>query len=219
MDHVSAESAARLVEVRLYLQLIDNVSLTPRGFTRELTSAKGLFFVHLYGTYEYTVTAAVQESLRHINQGKSKIVDCHPVFLSMALDPECRSLVDVGPDKTWDRRRVLFRRINSSEEVAVAETLMPTSGGNPKYEHLCSIWETFCIREPVVPRPLLIGRIKELVDSRNAIAHGRESASAVGSRFTPAELHTRYADISEVCSHVIQAFENCLDNKHYLMGT
>lgn len=216
LSHVSIESAARFVEVGLYLRFIDKLSFPPYNYTRELASAKGLFFVHLYGTYEYTITAAVQEALRQINRGKPKITDCHPVFLSMALDSECRSLADVGPDKTWDRRRALFRRVRSPEEVAVVETIMPTGGGNPSYEQLCSIWETFCIRDPVVPRTELIGRIKELVESRNAIAHGRESASAVGGRFTTAELHGRHADISEVCSHFVRSFENYLDSKHYL---
>jgi len=60
---------------------------------------------------------------------------------------------------------------------------------------------------------------KELVENRNAIAHGRESASAVGSRFTIDELHSRYASISEVCSHVIQTFRNYLSKKHYLAAT
>lgn len=216
LSHVSAESAARFVEVSLYLRLIDKLSSNPPVFTRELAPAKGLFFVHLYGTYEYTVNSAVQEVLRHINRRNIKIADCHPTFLSLALDPECRSLAGVGPDKTWDRRRTLFRRAKSSEEVTVAETLMPASGGNPSYEHLCSIWETFCIRDPVVPRRELIGRIKELVESRNAIAHGREPAGAVGGRFTTSELHTRHTDISEVCSHVVQSFENYLDNRHYM---
>lgn len=219
LSHVSEESSARFLEVNLYLRFIDKLSSPPLIYTRELASAKGLFFVHLYGTYEYTVTAGVQEALRHINGGKLRIADCHPAFLSLALDSECRSLADVGPDKTWARRRALFGRVGSSEEVSIRETLMPTSGGNPSYEHLCSIWETFCIRDPVVPRPELIGRIKELVESRNAIAHGRESASAVGGRFTIGDLRTRHTDISEVCSHLLRSFDNYLSCNHYCVAT
>ncbi len=208
---------ARLVEVNSFLRFIDKVASSPPAFTPDLTSAKGLFFVHLYGTYEYTVAAAVQEALRIINQAKPKIADCHPVFLSLALDSECRSLADVGPDKTWDRRRVLFGRIGSPDGVVITETLMPTSGGNPSYEHLCSIWQTFCIKGDVVPKPPHIGRIKELVDNRNAIAHGRVPASAIGGRFTISELYDRYADISALCSHIIQAFESYLTNRDYLL--
>jgi MAE_28990/MAE_18760-like HEPN len=217
LDEVAAASSARLVEASLYLQFIEKSSAIS-GFSRELTSAKGLFFVHLYGPYEFTVASSVQRALREINRIKPRISDCHPAVLSMVLDPECRSLADVGSDKTWDRRRSLLSRACSADEVALAESLMPTNGGNPKYAQLKSIWETFSIRDPVVPRPEIRGRIEELVEHRNAIAHGREAPAAIGGRFTLKELRDRYSDVSELCTHIIRAFEGYLTGKHYLVG-
>lgn len=216
LDAIAAASSARLVEASLYLQFIEKSSITAH-YSRELTSAKGLFFVHLYGPYEFTVATAVRTALHEINHNRPRISDCHPAFLSLALDPECRSLGDVGPEKMWDRRRTLFSRAYSADEVEFSETLMPTNGGNPKYEHLQSIWHTFCIRDPVVPRPEIIGRLEELVEHRNAIAHGRESPATIGGRFTLNELRGRHADISELCTHIIQTFEGYLAKRHYLV--
>jgi MAE_28990/MAE_18760-like HEPN len=215
LNEVAAASSARLVEVSLYLQFIERSS-NPLYISKELTSAKGLFFVHLYGPYEFTVATTVRRTLDEINRSRPKISDCHPVVLSLALDCECRSLVDVGPDKIWDRRRTLFRRAYSADEVQFSETLMPTNGGNPKYEQLQSIWHTFCIQGPVVPRPKIIGRIEELVEHRNAIAHGRESPATIGGRFTLKELRERHTDISELCSHIVQTFESYLAHRQYL---
>jgi len=48
-----------------------------------------------------------------------------------------------------------------------------------------------------------MGRVNELVANRNAIAHGTNSASEIGSRNTLSDLYIRYNEISEVCSYVI----------------
>ena len=64
LSSVSAESTARLREVASYLRFLDD-QITKGGLTvnRDLVTAKGLFFVHLYSALEFTVTATVRETI------------------------------------------------------------------------------------------------------------------------------------------------------------
>ncbi|QCT04858.1 hypothetical protein E6C60_4153 [Paenibacillus algicola] len=54
------------------------------------------------------------------------------------------------------------------------------------------------------------------MDLRNSIAHGNESSSEVGRRFTPDDLQKRFENINEYCSYIILVFQNYIEKKHYL---
>ena len=180
-----------------------------------VVSAKGLFFVHLYGVYEFTIVSALRRSLQIINDAGIKHLECQPSLLSLALNAECDSLAGAGRGK-WERRRELFNRLRSTAPMVMTDSLVPTDGRNCRYAHLEGIWKTLNIREPILPRMSLRGRIEELVEKRNAIAHGQESPSAVGARFTFSDLSVRFNDINEVCTYIVETFESYLTNRHYL---
>ena len=109
LTDVLSTSTSRLTEVRSYLVMLRAMSSsTPFSFHTELTTAKGLFFVHLYGAYEYTIAAAVQKTLAIISGFQHPISDFKPVMLSVVLDAQCRAAASVGPQKMWEKRWELF---------------------------------------------------------------------------------------------------------------
>jgi len=65
----------------------------------------------------------------------------------------------------------------------------------------------------VVPRSALRGIVEELVENRNRIAHGTDSAADVGRRYTYRDLERIYSDVNETGTHVIFALE-----EHVLSG-
>jgi len=141
---------------------------------------------------------------------------CHPAFLSVALDAELKSIANSGVKKQWEKRRALFRRIKSNEPLRLNDNVLPTDGSHFRATHLQCLWDTLCINEPIVPRPPLRSRIDELVDNRNAVAHGRESAATVGRRYSLPELEKRFDDIHEVCLHVLQVLDSYLNQRHFV---
>lgn len=218
LESVSSEATARLIEARSYLSLLGSIARATRSPTMKprLAAAKGLFFVHLCGVYEYALTTALRESLRAINDENVPILKCQPVLLSMALDPECESLSVSGRSTVWDRRRKLFQRAKSAEPIKINNALIPTDGRNFQFQQLQSIWDTLAINDPVLPDPRLRGKLEEIVQKRNAIAHGRETPSEVGGRFTMQELQVRYRAIDRICTHIISTFQKYLEQRHYL---
>lgn len=215
-SEIKAQSTLRLVEVREILDFIK--AETPKPPQKEpihILVAKGLFFVHLYGAYEYTVKSAVSKCIELININNPKLNDCKPLLFSMLLHSELESIASVG-DKKWERRYELFCKFESNNNAVIPNEIIPTNGRNLKYRQLESIWKSFSITEPVLPRLELGGRITELVSNRNAIAHGTSSAANIGSLNTISELYKRHSEISEVCSYIVQTFEEYIKNKRYL---
>jgi hypothetical protein len=213
---IKSQSTIRLIEVRETLDFIK--SKTPKPPNKEplsLLISKGLFFVHLYGAYEYTVKTTVLKSIELINIESPKLNDCKPLLMSLALNSELDSIASVG-DKKWEKRHDLFSKVETNNGIKILSELFPTNGRNLKIRQLQSIWNTFSMAEPILPRPELGGRITELISNRNAIAHGTSSAASVGSLNTITELYKRHSEISEICSYIIHTFQEYIKIKAYL---
>jgi hypothetical protein len=178
-----------MADVRSFLRMVNSLSsVTPPVLSRDATTSKGLFFIHLYGVYEYTVKATVQETIQVINAQGLTVADCKPVLLGMVLDAQCHSLADVGRATMWQKRRELFQHVNSPSAALINTAVFPTSGRHLRDDQLRSIWLSFDVQGPVLPNPRLRVRINELIENRNAIAHGSSTPAQVGSRYTNADL-------------------------------
>jgi MAE_28990/MAE_18760-like HEPN len=221
---LSAESDRRLREVHHYLKFLKRHApkLTSRVgspwlFTSllEHKAAKGLFFVHLYGAYEFTVRSALRATLNHLTASRVTYRGCQPVLLSVLLDAELRSFRDSGREGAWEARRKLFDLAHSRKRIEVDENVDPTTGRNVDVQQLRSIWASLCVKTDFVPRPQLLGRISELVSARVNLSHGHLPAAEIGSRFTVQDLETIHRDISEICTHVINSLEDYVKRGHY----
>lgn len=208
---------ARLREIRLYYELLRDLSPSRPGPPRVgVVAGKGLLFVQLYGALEYCVVALVQDTLRAVNARSPRFIDVKPAFLSVALHDQCLSLANVGPQKVWPRRRELFARAYAMDPVAINDTVFPADSANLRYEQLQSVWDSLCVPDPVLPRVELRGRINEVTENRNAIAHGRETPATVGSRYTIGEMEKRVADIRELCEYYLQVFDHYIRSAAFL---
>jgi hypothetical protein len=217
LEAVGAEATLRLLEVGSYLHFLRSIAKVSRGpaVRPSFAAAKGFFFVHLYGVYEYTVTSALRETLRIINLSGLSMLDCKPALLSLALDGECEALSFSGRSTSWPKRIALFERTRSADAIAINDSIVPTDGRNLQWAQLQSIWAAFSIEDPVLPDMRLRGTLEELVDKRNAIAHGRETAGDVGRRFTVQDLDGRYRAMNLLCSHIVSTFDEYLNRKDY----
>ena len=98
------DSASKLVEVREFLDLTNSlIPDAPTPTPTSVLSAKGFFYVHIYGVFEYTVTNAVQKAISIINSENIPVNDLKPLILSMVLNPECDSISSVN-SKKWENK-------------------------------------------------------------------------------------------------------------------
>ena len=211
------DSASKLVEVREFLDLTSSlIPAAPIPTPNSLLTSKGLFYVHIYGVFEFTITSCVKKTISAINIENAKINDIQPLLFGLALNPECDSLSS-SRNRNWTHRWNLFEKIRDNVITQISTDLMPTDGKNIRYSQLESIWKTFCITAPILNAPSIGGRLKDIVNNRNAIAHGNNTPAEIGSRVTMTDLYNRYNEMSSYCSYVIQVFEDYVDNKEFLI--
>lgn len=168
---------------------------------------KGLVFVQLYAVYEHCVCNAVQAALRSVNRQALSLRELRHELLAMALDDGCKSLSNCGTERMWPVRVMLLGKSRSAEAAEIPENLFPADGSHYRIGQLRTIWTLFGMASPEVPDNRLIGRIDELVELRNGIAHGRLRAEEVGRRFSLNDLQDRFVDTGEICRHVLSELE------------
>lgn len=137
------------------------------------------------------------------------------LLLGLGLDAECKSMSAAGPQTHWEKRCHLFGRTRIPAPLRIPDNVLPVGLGTIKFRHLQRIWNTFKLRDAVLPDMSLRGRLEEITDKRMAISHGRESAAEVGRRYSFDELAKRHTAIDLVCSHLVQSFETYLASERY----
>ena len=175
-------------------------------------TCRGLLFIQLYGAYEYAVTTTVQAALDMIMQQSLGYGQLRRELLALVLDPKWRSAGQVGAKGLWDSRLALIEAMNDTTPIIDLDNkLFPRDGSHYRFRQLETIERVFGFKSPILPESRLIGRIHELVEKRNAIAHGRNTAREVGARFTNGDMESRVADTNTIAQHVIDSMENhCL---------
>lgn len=196
-DATRREVAARIGEGRRLLA-------TAAKATVAAATCRGLLFVELYGTYEYAVTRAVQAALDTIRRESLNYGEIRRSVLAIVLDAQFDSAAKSGRDRLWEQRIALLSAIDDDGQVAeLRDSVFPNDGSHYRAQQLTTVWQVLGIASPVVPDRKFLGRINELVDNRNAIAHGRRTAHEVGARYSIAEMEKRVSDTEAITYHVI----------------
>lgn len=210
-------STIKLTEVKELVNYINNATPpAPHNPEPVITAMKGLFFVHLYGVYEYTIKSTIVRTIESINSSNVNINDCKIILSSLILNDYYNSISNAGDGKKWEKRWDMLNTISNNIKASINVDLMPTDGKNFRHRQLNSIWTSFGITDDIYPRNEIGGRIDEIVELRNLIAHGNETPFEIGKRFTVPDLTKRYDDISEYCTYFISVFESYITRKGYL---
>lgn len=179
-------------------------------------TAKGLMFVQLYAAYEFAVCSSVRAAISRINDSATPHAAAHPGVLSMSLKSRWQSVMDAGRSRHWKVLHEFAVAATSADPLCISDTVLPDDGTHFRASHLQVIWDSFGILSPIVPHPRLVSRIDESVEHRNAIAHGRETAEAIGGRFTIHEMSGRIDDMRLVILHLIGTLEiHCSSAKNF----
>ncbi len=194
--------------IALNKQLCAMVRSIEQSKALESAACKGLIFVNLYGVYEYAVRSGVQAVLAAIRSDRLCPRDLHSNLLALVLNPKFSSVSAAGRSKIWKHRFDLIREFESSTPLQMLDdTLFPNDGSHYRVGQLQTIWAVFGIDVPLLSELRLFGRIDELVENRNAIAHGRRTPEEVGGRYSQSEIEKRVDDIEKIAKHIVREME------------
>lgn len=204
-DILRGEIDRRLLVCRQQLALIARLESEHNDLA---AVAKGMYFVQLYAVYEYSLKASVRALV-------SSLIASNPVFenirhevLSLVLDSMWDSAGKAGKESKWEARIALSETIRSTRMLTLTSDIpFPADGSHYRVRQLHTVWKVFGLDEPIVPVPKHMGRVEELVDNRNYVAHGEKPPEEVGRRFSQPDLVQRTDDVAAIVEHFVRAME------------
>jgi len=170
----------------------------------------------MYGVYEFTVNAVVRAAVDSINAHAQPIHKLRHSLLALFLHPQLESIRNVEKRKHWESRMRLFERSCSTTVVMAPNNVIPSNGDSYRHTRLQLIFDVLGIDGLPAPSEAHLNRIDEVVENRNAIAHGTETPEDVGGRYSHVDISHRILQVKEVCLFLIEATENhCADSSHF----
>lgn len=175
---------------------------------------KGLFFVQLYGALEKSMSDAVQVLLSKISELKPKNEHIVLHFNVVAMARKWKSIKDSGYDKAFPQMAEFFVAFNSSDYLGIDDTLFSKLLQNVWAKSLDEVSGSLGIPSFLTKDERII--VDELVEKRNAVAHGRESAATIGQRYRVNDLRKRLQDIQALIIKIIDRLEVYFKDREFL---
>lgn len=218
-SHVAAGLTTRLNEARDLLGAIGAAEMRV-GPLNPIppfeASLRGLFYVSCYGALEWTVTSGVQAYLRSIDDDAVPFNRLDWVFNSVTMDAFFKSVASSGTNGKWSARRRMFEAFANDTHCKPSEVSMGDLLSNIWPKTIEEIFQCFGIAKPWTNDLSNLGYMKELVEKRNAVAHGRETATEAGEGTTFAQLDKIHKATSGVALYFLSAIEEHSLQKLYV---
>lgn len=209
---VSPSITTRFVEVQELLTFIERGELPPPARDPvEIRLLRGLFYVHLYGAFEFSVNRIVVGAAQVINQAQIPHNNvCHQLGV-LVLDRNFNALSQVG--RHWPKRLELIELRQSSSIAQIDDG--STDMQNIWLHSLEQIFQVFGLVRPVMYDVTKTGYIREVVEARNKIAHGQDSPLVYGSTKRCAELRIVLDAIRREAFYILDCFNEYIDAGAY----
>lgn len=212
---------ARFVEVNTLLNYIKSIedSITPPATTPiEYKILKGLFYVHIYACVEFAVNKLVVDTLSLIKSKNIMYSHFENKFHTISLHSQLHGVRDCNSKYFLDKSSDIFIQIDSTNVVTFDETLVS--------KYIQNVWgKTFNQLTKTLGMSLftITGRtiaiFDELVDNRNKVAHGRDSAENVGSSPNYIDLKQKYDIVYVTINTYIDHYELYYQSKDYIKAS
>ena len=215
LNAVREESSSRFQEAQNFLRAIK--AAESRFETPDLTnSQKGSFLVLLYGVFEYALTRTLTETADLINAHSVQYGHLNEAMYVLALDPQLRSLQDSGRKTKWERRHEIFRVQVCSDPVKLPEEAFLTDTQNVWAATVERMFRVFGTTSTSLYDQKVRQYIDEVVERRNAVAHGRESASTVGRQYTSSRLQRLFDELNRQTQYMLAVFDEHIKDKGFV---
>jgi len=214
---VKSRTSERFNEVLIFLNYVSLEEPTnpTEAVPLEVKIMKGLFYVHLYSAFEKSINDVVETMLSLISSRCVKNNHLLAPVLSVVLIDKIKSLKACGYSKLFTKSSDVFIDAASTTITPINETIF--SG------HLQNVWvktidEIFITlgMGPVSLDMRSKTTIDEVVEKRNAVAHGRDSAASVGERYRVNVLRGKMEILSSSINEIINSIEEYYISKRFI---
>lgn len=214
---VKGNARTRFSEVRMHLEFIESLeSATVTDLpSSQVKLLRGLYYVHLYAVLEKTINEMVEQSLLLIKNDSVRNRHFKTEFNVVSLHPKMQGFKAAGYKDFFLKSIEVFGALDSDAPAEINNTLFYTNLQNIWFGTLTQVLQCFGIAEfQIEPRVRLA--VDEVVDKRNAIAHGRESPVVIGERYRSDVLRQRTQEIQLVADQFIDVLETYTSQREYI---
>lgn len=183
----------------------------------EFKIMKGLFHVQLYSALEKTVNEIIENTLTYIGATGVKNIHYAIPFNTISLVDKLKSFKDCGYNNFFNKAIEIFEELSSQNVSTINESTFSNNLQNVWTKTIDEVIKAFGIKGFIID-PRTRTTIDELVEKRNAVAHGRESAAVVGERFRTDVLRAKSQLINDFAFQLIDLFDDYYSNKNFLKG-
>lgn len=166
-------------------------------------TTKGLVFVQIYAIHEYTVLKVVQYAVDAIAAHSHSYSSLRPSLLALFLDPQLAALRDCASKHIWERRLDLLDLAVSDKQASLAQSPNLGEGSHFRHAHVELILKVLGVSRTLTLRKRHLFDIDQVVDNRNAISHGGETAAEVGRRYSRQDILRSIRIMQSVCLRLI----------------
>ena len=209
---VSPAITTRFLQVQEVLSFVQRGEQAPPASDHtEIRLLRGLFYVHLYGAFEFSVNRIVLGAAQAINAAQvphSNVV--HPLC-ALVLDTSFNALSQSG--RHWQKRIELIRQRLSFDIAQINDGSMDMQ--NIWLDTIQRIFDVFGVAKPIMFDVTKSGYIREVVEARNKIAHGEDSPIVYGSLKRCADLQIVHDAIRAEAFYILDCFNEYLTSGAY----
>lgn len=215
-DEADEEIRTRLAESAGFLAHLR--TREPRDFAPVEDLQKALrahWLVSIYAAFERGVNAVVEASLAYIAGVAPQNDNCVPALHSLIHHAKIKSIRDCSNGRVFDVSVELFASALGAGEVDFPENPLSERLQNVDAGTIVWVMSLFGAAATTIPQSN-IGRLSNLRERRNAIAHGRESAVTIGQRYTIDELARLYGVVDEELTRMSLGMREFCRNQRFL---
>lgn len=215
-DALEADIRERFVDCQrmlIYLKRLPNADVHPAPL--EIRSLRGLWLVNLYGVMEKSVNMISDEIMNCIIADSVASSSLKPSLHGIFHFSKIQALKSCGTGTVIERSLELLRASHSVENVTLSSTPLPEKLQNVDAETIYLLCDLLSLDgyEIEIGRR---GRLNNLKERRNAVAHGRETPHSVGGRFNFQGLQDLFTITSEEVFSFMTCCKSYCEDKAYL---
>lgn len=214
LSTVKSRSRERFNEVLLNLAFIESIEPISES-PIHVKIQRGLYYVHLYSALEKVVNETVEQALLVIGNHRIPNHKFQTKFNVIALNGKMTAFKNCGSREYFNKSIDIFEAVNSTDVTNINNTVLSGTLQNVWFSTIQTTLESFCIA-PLAVTPRVKVTVDEVVEKRNAVAHGRETPVVVGERFRCQLLRAKTAEVQLVSDMFVDAFENYLRNAEFV---
>ncbi len=211
---VRSNSRERFGEVLINLAFIEKNESDGEPSV-EVKILRGLFYVHLYSALEKAINETIEQTILLVKQDSVKNIHYHAAFNLISLNSRKQAFKQCSGKNYFIKSAEVFEGLRSDEIYDLSDTVFSDSLQNIWYKTIQETLRSFGL-EPINIDPRVRLTIDEVVDKRNAVAHGRETPIYVGERHRSDILRKKTQEIQLVVEQFVSVFEDYIINKKYL---